>query len=317
VPGAIVIDGGGPDGVFTGISSRAVGIPGWAHLTGKAGNVTVSAGSLTIRNGGQISSATTGTGQGGNIRVTAGLGILLIGQGGNVRATARFGSAWATDPQSQITAASIWTGDAGSITVSAPRLSLRDGAKISTEALSANGGDITIGLGDMLHLQRSSITTSVNGALGTGGNITIDPRFVVLDHSRIEANAMGGSGGNVNVLGQLLQPAGSAITATSNIGTPGRITLSGQPVNLTGSLVVLASELRAVTAVLQESCAPQGARPRSSLVVAGRGGQRHAPETTLPALYIANRPVRTGQADALEVPTPPLHTSVTLSTRCG
>jgi hypothetical protein len=114
-----------------------------------------------------------------------------------------------------------------------------------------------------------------------------------------------------------VQSADSEITATSERGLSGEITISGPPVNLTSSLVVLASELRAAAAVLTESCAAQGARPRSSLVMAGRGGQRHDPEATLPALYITNRPIRPSQDLAPKAPIPPQHTSITLATQCG
>jgi large exoprotein involved in heme utilization and adhesion len=181
----------------------------------------------------------------------------------------------------------------------------------------SSGGNITIGPGDLLHLQRSSITTSVSEQFGNGGNITMSPRFLILDRSPIQANAQRGAGGRIDIpSGLLVRSAGSDITASSESGRPGTITIASPPPNLTGSLVVLASELRAAAALLRESCAAQGARPRSSLVMAGRGGLRQDPETTLPALYIADRPVRTGQDDPPEAPTPPLHTSVTLSTRC-
>ena len=279
----------------TGIAASSTG----AGL-GDAGTVVITAGTITIEGGAQIASTTEGAGRGGDVRVNAGLGIRLSGAG------------------TEIATSSTGRGDAGSITISAPRLVLRNGASVSTEARSANGGNIVMSLRDLLYLQRSSITTSVNGALGNGGNITIDPRFIVLDRSVIRANAVGGNGGNVRIRAdQLVQSANSEITATSQLGLSGEITISSLPLNLTGSLVVLASELRAAAAVLQESCAAHGADPRSSLVMGGRGGLRHDSEITLPALRFANRPVSTGQYDAPETPTPPRRTSVTLSTQCG
>ena len=296
VAGDLLVDGEQDNSSPTAISTRAL-----RSTSGNAGIVDVSAGSITLRNNGLISSSTSShLGQGGNVVV----------RGGDIRLDG---------PGSQIATISNATGNAGSITILAPRLSLRDGASISTEARSANGGNITMSLGDRLYLQRSSITTSVNGALGNGGNIIIDPQFVVLDRSVIQANAVGGRGGNVTIsTSQLVQSANSAITASS--GQPnlsGTVTISTSPLNLTGNLVVLTSELQATVDVLRQSCAPQGVGPRASLVVAGRGGLRQDPETTLPALYFANRPVRAGQDPSLEVPTPPLHTSITLSTRCG
>jgi len=52
---------------------------------------------------------------------------------------------------------------------------------------------------DLLYLSHSQVTTSVAGGSGTGGNITIDPVFIVLDSSDIIANAYEGSGGNISL----------------------------------------------------------------------------------------------------------------------
>lgn len=333
VSDALVIDGRGAP-TFSGIISQTE--PG---STGNGGRVAVSAGSLTLLNGGGISSDSIGLGAGGVVEVTLAGPLLIDARGTPGRETGIFarapeGSAPGGDvrvsagsdirllgPGPQIaTSSPRGTGDAGSIAVSAPRLVLRDGASISTEAREANGGNITITARDLLHLVRSSITTSVDGGRGSGGNIVIDPRFVVLNASRIEADAGNlGDGGNIVIRDSLLvQSADSVISADSAFGRPGTITLSGPPLNLGGSLVVLASELRAAAALLRESCAVRGAGPRSSLVAAGRGGLRQDPETTLPALYIADRPVRADQGGPTpETPAPAQHTSLVLSTRCG
>ncbi len=164
------------------------------------------------------------------------------------------------------------------------------------------------------------MTTSVGGGSGSGGNITVDQRFVVLDRSVIAANAVGGNGGNVLIrAGQFVPSAGSAVTATSQLGVSGEIAIVGPPLNLNGSLVVLASELRAAAALLREGCAVRGGgAPRSSLVAAGRGGRRQGLETTVPALYFANRPVRGGRDEPPRAAAdPPQRTAVTLSARCG
>jgi len=288
-PGALLLDSGGE-----------IGASADGARSGNAGTVSVSAGMVTVQGGAQIASSTAGPGRGGDVGVSAGSAVRLSG------------------PGPQITALSTRTGNAGSITVSASQVFLRDGASISTAAQSADGGNITIGPGDLLYLQRSAITTSVGGASGNGGNIAVDPRFVVLDRSVIQANAVGGNGGNVQVRAdQLVQSAESAITASSQRGLSGQIFIGAQPLNLNGSLVVLASELRSAAALLREGCAARGASPRSSLVVSGRGGQRQGLVATLPALYFANRPVRDDGDPAAEAPATPAQISLGLSSRCG
>ncbi len=218
----------------------------------------------------------------------------------------------------QITATATGTGAAGSITVTSPQLSLRDGASVSTTAQAADGGNITIGPGDLLYLQRSSITTSVHSAFGNGGNITVDPRLVVLDRSQIQANAVAGNGGNVLILAdQFVPSADSVVTATSQLGVSGEIFITGPLLDLNSALVVLAGDLRATTALLREGCAARGASPRSSLVVAGRGGERQGVEAILPALYFIHRPVHDGTGRTTATSVAPAHTSIGLSSRCG
>ncbi len=291
-PGALLLDGGGAG--FTDISASALG-----PQSGDAGAVTISAGSVTVQAGAQIASSTAGPGRGGDVGVTAGSALNLLGLG------------------PQITAVATGAGAAGSITVASPRLSLSDGASISTAAQAANGGNITIGRGDLLYLQHSSITTSVGGAFGNGGNITVDPRLVVLDSSQIQADAVGGNGGNVLIRAdQFVPSADSAVTATSQRGISGEIFLTGPPLDLNSALVVLASALRSTAALLREGCAARGANPRSSLVVAGRGGPRQGVEAMLPALYFIHRPIGIDTRQASLATAAPTRTSIGLSSRC-
>jgi hypothetical protein len=64
-----------------------------------------------------------------------------------------------------------------------------DGRIVAPE--TANGGNVAIRANQLLHLDRGVITASVTG--GIGGNIAIDPQFVILENqSRIVANAGAG-----------------------------------------------------------------------------------------------------------------------------
>ncbi len=290
-PGALLLDG-------RGVPGAAITAATFGTQSGDAGTVTVSAGTVTILDAAQVASSSTGQGRGGDVRVAAGSTATLDGVGPQINAT------------------STGAGPAGSITVSAPRLSLRNDASISTEAQTANGGNITIGPGDLLYLQRSSIASSVNSAFGNGGNITVDPRLVVLDRSLIQANAVGGNGGNLLIQAQQLVPsAESAITATSQLGVSGEIFITAQPLNLNGALVVLASDLRSAAALLREGCAARGAGPRSSLLMTGHGGQRQAVDVTVPALYFLGRPLRGDGNQGAAIPAQ--RTSIGLSSGCG
>jgi filamentous hemagglutinin family protein len=319
-PGALSLDGLGVPG--TQIAASAT-----EQQSGKAGSVVVDAGSITIQGGAQIASTTASrtppNADEAGARIADATDPGFCAASGNVCMGAT-GDIRLSDPGSAIATNSTGTRPAGSIRMLAPRVILRDEASVSTAAQTADGGAITIGRGDLLHLQNSRITTSVAAESGNGGDIAVDPRFVVLDRSAIRADARAGSGGNVRIRAdQFVRSAfGSDVSAFSELGVSGTITITGPPLNLNGSLVVLASELRAAAALLREGCAARGGSPRSSLVVAGRGGRRQgaaAAEASLPALYIAHRPVRTGgdQASETAAPPAPVRTSVGLSSRCG
>src|SRR5262249_39482031 len=167
-----------------------------------------------------------------------------------------------------------------------------DRASIATSAASANGGNIIFGIGNFMHLVRSQITTSVTGSNGNGGNILIDPRFLVLDRSQIIAQAVQGQGGNIKIIAdQFIPPGGSVVSASSQLGVSGSIEITGPRVDLNGSLVALAGDLQSAAAVLRDSCANRGNRPRSSLTEPGRGGITADPDAALSSFYLAGRDI--------------------------
>jgi large exoprotein involved in heme utilization and adhesion len=190
---------------------------------------------------------------------------------------------------------------------------------ISTEASTANGGNITLNVSDFLYLTNSQITTSVKGETGNGGNITIDPQFVILNHSSIIAQAVEGHGGDITInAGQYIASTDSIVSASSQLGISGPVLINGPQVDVNSALVVLSSELHGLAAVSREACAARADQPVSSLTEAGRGGQPLDPEATLPALYIAGRdlnptPAPSGMTEASRA----IHTTVRLTMRCG
>ena len=267
--------------------------------------MTVSANSLTVEGGAQIASSTAGPGKGGDVDVIVASDIVLPDRG------------------PQITARSTGSGDAGSITVSAGRLLMHNGAAISTEAATstASGGNITLHVRDFLYLVSSEISTSVKGETGNGGNIAIDPQLMILDHSSIIAQAIEGHGGNITITAGLFIPSSdSVVSATSQLGISGTVEINGPRVDVNGALVVLSSELRGRATVLREACGARSDRPISSLVEAGRGGLPQDPEATLPALYIAGRDVSPNPAPGwgvMEAHDDAVQTTVHLTMRCG
>jgi hypothetical protein len=275
--------------------------------------VSVSAATLVIGNGGQISSRTLGSGNGGTVSVDArNLTILddgkiatdTVGPGsGNAGSVSvSVADRLAVDGASQTSFTGLSSrstqgsdGNAGDVNVSAGSLLIGNGGALSTEAQGersiASGGNITLKLRDFLYLVSSEISTSVKGETGNGGNIAIDPQLVILDHSSIIAQAVAGHGGNITITAdQFIQSSDSIVSASSQRGISGTVVINGL-VNANGALAVLSTQLRGRTEVLREACAARKNRPMSTLTEAGRGGLPQDPEATLPALYIAGRQV--------------------------
>jgi large exoprotein involved in heme utilization and adhesion len=188
-----------------------------------------------------------------------------------------------------ITSQSTGTGDAGGIVIfAAERLELDDGT-ITTQAAAGGGGRIAIEIGELGDLRASAITTSVAGdATSTAGDITLDPRFLVLDGSRIVAEALEGRGGDIRItVDSLLQSPDSLISASAGpAGIDGTVVISTPEVDLSGGLVVLDAATRDAAALLRERCAARRDLGASSFTGVGRGGLPAGPDAPLTSAYL-------------------------------
>ena len=217
------------------------------------------------------------------------------GAGGNVTLE---GTRILLDAGGMISANSLGTGNAGNISIRAEdRFVMRD-SSVSTQALLADGGNITIRAGEVVQLINSDITTSVGQGLGNGGNITIDPQFVILQNgSQILANAFGGNGGNINITaGLLLISPDSDINASSALGVSGTVTINSAISDLSGSLTPLPQGFLRKGVLLSSRCAAQVGGSNSSFVVAGREAVPMEPGGLLPSPI--SEPGMTGAAES-------------------
>jgi filamentous hemagglutinin family protein len=218
--------------------------------TGAAGNVRIAAGTIDVAAGGAISSKTDTVGAGGRVdlsadRVTLTDGAVVStqstgaagGRGGDIVITARdtvsmTAAALSTSaeegtggsiavsagqldlcPGAVVSASSSGAGNAGSLSLVAASVLRGEGAVVTTDAVQADGGNIDIQAGSLVHFRDSEVTTSVQNGQGAGGNISIDPDFVVLDGTRIRADAFGGPGGNVRIVTDVFLPSDSLVSA--------------------------------------------------------------------------------------------------------
>ena len=273
-------------GVAVGSGQPSVG-------SGQGGSVTVTAAdsiSITGSNS-AVSTSTFGNGDGGNIVLTAGEAV-TIGNGGRVSADS--GGALAGQQFSG-------SGLAGDINIAAGHQITMTNGSISTKAITADGGNISIALtGSQLYLLNSQITTSVQSGVGTGGNITLGSGghpigSIILNGSQVRADAFGGPGGNIRVFADTFLTGDSVLSASSALSAPGVINIQAKFTDLSGNIAQLPETVLQAASLLRAACAARlSAGKASSLVVSGREGVPLEPGGVMPSPLIAESPTDLG-----------------------
>jgi hypothetical protein len=245
---SIVVEGAG-----SGIASRTGG-------PGVGGDVTLHAPRIDVKAGGEISA-----------RSAPGLGEV-----GEIFASFVDENSIGEPPAEA-------PGKAGAISLRANEVRLLGGA-ITTNATTADGGNIEIVARDRLHLIHGEITATVND--GTGGNIAIDPTFVILDqNSKVIAQAGTGTGGNIQITADvLLVSLESVISASSQFGTNGVVAIDSPEVDLAGTLSALPASFLDAAALLRQRCAQRAEVGAGSFVVAGTSAIDASPDAPLEAV---------------------------------
>jgi filamentous hemagglutinin family protein len=307
--------GSGAGGEIRALASGAVNIAGidsglfansvvnqlqFVASPGRSGSIAVSAAALSIANGGAISARTETSGAGGRVSINT-------------------SDSTALTSGASILARSTGSGDAGQIYIDAGRVLTLDNAQITTQASTSDGGNIAIFARDLISLNKSRITTAVGNGLGNGGNIALDPTFLVLNASSIIADAFGGNGGNINIVADnLFRSPDSVVSASSQLGVNGTIIISSPVIDVTNSLVSLPATYRDASGLLSSLCAARLAGKASSLVVAGRGGLPYNADSYLPVFALggdSGNAMPGGLAGASTVKVKTSHTS--LLSGCG
>lgn len=234
---SVTVDGEAPEQLTTATGqplSLESGIGANVFGVGNGGIVQLQTRTLTLTNGGTISTVSGGQGNAAEINILAQDRILVSGsakggersgivsavnqgegfngelfqgsgRSGNIRLVT--GDLF-LDQQGLILASAIsQTGSAGDITIQANTIQLDHGSKINTTSAASNGGNITLNVRDFVLLRRNSSISATAGTAqsgGDGGNIAINAPngFVVgvkAENSDITANAFTGSGGRVNI----------------------------------------------------------------------------------------------------------------------
>ncbi|MGB8166391.1 MAG: hypothetical protein WCF18_02800 [Chthoniobacteraceae bacterium] len=262
-------------GIFSGSNATGIGGPGGTvqvrattlRLTdlgsiaatsassGAGGSVAVQATRLTLDHGATIAASATGPGVAGSVSIAVQQPLELRG-GSAVRTTSTVSSAGTVE----ITSASD--------------INLFD-STVAVSALVGNAGSVSLIAPGTISLRNSSVVAEAGL---NGGNVFIDPEFVILDHSRISANAILGAGGNILIITDSFLSSSSSVTASSEANVQGSVQIQSLNVDLSGALVVLSSSLVDVSTQLREQCARRLGMDFSSFLVLGRGGTEQTPD---------------------------------------
>ncbi|HEY9610777.1 filamentous hemagglutinin N-terminal domain-containing protein [Allocoleopsis sp.] len=264
---------------------------------GNGGNIEIIAPAIAISNGASIQAQSTGVGNSGNIDITG--SAITITNGASMQ----------VNHNSTNTAANGTSSNAGKIRVQANTLTLDNGAAITAETISGNGGDIELVAKDLKLYRNSVISTSAGSPQnpGNGGRISIDVRggFVTAvpkENSDIIANAFGGQGGQITI--QALRVVGlqarsglspeelqalryngtSDISVSSNAGLQGNIQIENQSHDPSQGLIELSVTPVDPAGLISQDCAAanrQTTKDQSTFFVIGRGGLPPAPDDPL------------------------------------
>jgi len=221
---------------------------------GNAGGIDINTQQLRLLNGGGVASSTQGQGSAGTVLINAFDLVEVSGQvpgsiPGVFLPSFIISSANKVDPLTQkiydlppipsgssgnllintgwldvsngaqVTVKNDGTGNAGNLQINADSIELSDQGGITASTASGEGGNIQLNLKNLLLLQNNSNIAASAGGTGTEGNITIKPDLVVvLEGSRISADAEQGLGGRVDITAKGLFYSSGSITARSALG---------------------------------------------------------------------------------------------------
>ncbi len=185
----VELSGTTADGQFpTGLTTQTVG-------SGSARNLSIETPKLIVRDGARVSTSTSGKGRGGNLVVTAPQSVEIVGASAD------------SQLRSQLITNAFGSGAAGDLTIATARLSVRDGAFVSSGTFNeGQGGKLTVTASNSVELSgttgdrqyRSGLFVETFGA-GSAQDLRIETDKLVIRDSAILSSQSSGDGNAGNI----------------------------------------------------------------------------------------------------------------------
>ena len=109
--------------------------------------------------------------------------------------------------------------------ISSNTISILNNSSVLTESYSVGGGKIGIASKNLLHLNNSSISTSVKNGENQGGDLKIQSDVIAVKDSDLLAQAFEGDGGAIFILSNHFFKSNSIVSASSERGNNGSVTI--------------------------------------------------------------------------------------------
>ncbi|MFB2970116.1 beta strand repeat-containing protein [Aerosakkonema sp. BLCC-F183] len=208
----LTFDGEGKDGISSGAFSQVN-----SNAVGDAGGVSITAKSVNVTNGAQLSSSTNGQGNAGRITITASDTVTFDGERQNGSDSGAF---------SRVNSNGV--GDAGGVSITAKSVNVTNGAQLSSSTFGkGNAGSVTIAASDTVTFDGSGKDGISSGAfsqvnsngVGDAGGVSITAKSVnVTNGTRLSSASRGqGAAGNILVEADAINLNNKAVISTETI----------------------------------------------------------------------------------------------------
>lgn len=233
------------------------------------GNLTITTNSLSITNGGELSTSSQSIGDAGNILITARDSVSVDGT-----TEGFFGNEIPSIIKSdvELSLLSDVAGNSGNIEIISPKLSVTDGGIISASTFSeGNAGNLTIRAAERVEVSNDGLIQAdvFDDAIGTGGNLTIETaKLIVSEGAQISATTRGdGNAGNLTILAtDFVRLSGvndtgrSGLFATALVadGNGGELKIITQDLNISDGAIISVGNFPSLEGLLEPGIGEPG-----------------------------------------------------------